>query len=372
MPTEPGSLAPALLQLSEGRVVLSWLQQTDAGDHELRYGTVEREGVHSFEVAGRAEDLFANWADRPGLHALAGGGLAAHWLRRLGEGTYAYGAELLPLEPAGEPGTSSFWLHDDTSPTEHGFVTSVASLEATHFFWLDGRAMLEQEPMTLRAATADVRGAAASELLDARVCECCPTDVAVTSNGPVVVYRDRSLEEIRDISIVRRVAGTWTAPRPVASDGWRIEGCPVNGPGVDAAGDRVAVAWFTAADDRPRVQLALSADAGDSFAEPLTLDAEKPVGRVDLQIVGDLVHVSWLGRRGGRGVILLATVPLDAVEATKPRVLATSSLGRSAGYPRIRIADGHLLLAWVEEVPGAASPESRVRLSRFPLDGVRP
>jgi len=41
--------------------------------------------------------------------------------------------------------------------------------------------------------------------LDTRVCECCQTSVAMTAEGPVVVYGDCSEaeKEIRDISIVR-------------------------------------------------------------------------------------------------------------------------------------------------------------------------
>ena len=68
----------------------------------------------------------------------------------------------------------------------------------------------------------------------------------MTAEGPVVVYRDRSEaeKEIRDISIVRLKGKKWSAPRPVFQDGWRLNGCPVNGPAVAAAGRRVAVAWF--------------------------------------------------------------------------------------------------------------------------------
>jgi hypothetical protein len=40
-------------------------------------------------------------------------------------------------------------------------------------------------------------------LLDGRVCECCATSAASTPDGIAVVYRDRSKEEVRDISIVR-------------------------------------------------------------------------------------------------------------------------------------------------------------------------
>ena len=35
--------------------------------------------------------------------------------------------------------------------------------------------------------------------IDARVCDCCQTDAAMTSEGAVLIYRDRSDDEIRDL-----------------------------------------------------------------------------------------------------------------------------------------------------------------------------
>ena len=62
--------------------------------------------------------------------------------------------------------------------------------------------------MTLRAAFIDKKGNKINEWeLDGRVCDCCQTTAAITNDGPVVVYRDRSDDEVRDMSIVRYVNG---------------------------------------------------------------------------------------------------------------------------------------------------------------------
>ena len=73
-----------------------------------------------------------------------------------------------------------------------------------------------------------------------------------------------------------------TEPATAVSDGWMIAGCPVNGPALDADGERVALAWFTAAGEAPRVQLAFSTDGGATFEEARTIDADAPAGRVDV------------------------------------------------------------------------------------------
>ena len=116
---------------------------------------------------------------------------------------------------------------------------------------------------SLRDHGARWRAGADEAVLDTRVCDCCQTSAAMTAEGPVVVYRDRSEGELRDISIARLRNGEWSEPRTVFRDGWEISGCPVNGP-VDRrrSGRRLAVAWFTAANDMSRVKLAFSDDAG--------------------------------------------------------------------------------------------------------------
>ena len=70
--------------------------------------------------------------------------------------------------------------------------------------------------MSLRAAHFDRGGKQLSEdAVDRRVCECCPTAAAVTTDGPIVVYRNRSADEVRDIYLSRFTGEAWTVPAPV-------------------------------------------------------------------------------------------------------------------------------------------------------------
>ena len=71
----------------------------------------------------------------------------------------------------------------------------------------------------------DARGQLGKEvLIDKRVCSCCPTSMASVDNGVLAVYRDRSAEEIRDISYVQGDGVRWTRSRPCHVDGWEIPG----------------------------------------------------------------------------------------------------------------------------------------------------
>jgi hypothetical protein len=82
----------------------------------------------------------------------------------------------------------------------------------------------------------------------------------------------------------------------VHADNWIINLCPDNGPAVDAIGNRLAVAWWTAADDRPHVSVAFSDDAGDTFGAPIRADMKAADGQVTIAAVdqGRSAVVGWL------------------------------------------------------------------------------
>ena len=146
---------------------------------------------------------------------LAGGTLAAHWLQVSGSSAYAYDVRLAFSTDEGRTWSAPTSPHHDGTPTEHGFASLFQAPGAgLGLVWLDGRNMKEMKPgdhemsgaMGLRAAVFDPNGRQLSEtVLDDRVCECCPTAAAETSQGPIVAYRDRSPTEIRDIYVARLV-----------------------------------------------------------------------------------------------------------------------------------------------------------------------
>lgn len=355
----PGSLAPRLDVPADRAPVLSWLEPAGDG-HVLRFARFVKGGFSEPLTAAAGDDWFVNWADTPSVVALPDGRLAAHWLAKSGPGTYSYDIRLAYSEDRGATWGEPATPHADKTQTEHGFARLFADQGELGAVWLDGRQTAEDGPMTLRYGRLDKRGRLrAARELDERVCDCCMTGAARTDAGLLVVYRDRSADEIRDIYRVLRTDAGWTGPLPVHRDGWEISGCPVNGPAVAADGERAAVAWFTAADSRPKVKLAFSRDGGHSFDEPVVVDETDPVGRVDVVLDGSgRAWVSWLDGDTEPGRIRLQRFGPDGA-ATEPVDLARVDAGRSSGFPVMgRVPDG-LLLAWTD-------PEGGVRAGVFP------
>ncbi|MGH7507022.1 MAG: sialidase family protein, partial [Longimicrobiales bacterium] len=285
----------------------------------------------------------------------------AHWLAREGAGSYAYGVRIALSHDRGTTWSDPVTPHRDGTRTEHGFVTLYPAPDGgVSAVWLDGRNMAGTAAqdghgmgadMTLRATTIGPGGATGPELLvDDRTCECCQTDVAIAADGPVLAYRNRSPDEIRDIAIARFRDGRWSEPHTVHPDRWQILACPVNGPAIAADSDRVAVAWFTAARDTPRVLIAFSSDGGETFGAPVRADDGDPVGRVDLLLLdGGNALLSWL-ERGEPSTVRVRRIAAAGLTGPATTVTTTSA-ARASGFPRMARSRNGIVFAWT--VPGA-------------------
>lgn len=375
-PAAPGSAQPNLAAAGE-RVYLSWLEP-QGEEHALRFSVLEDGSWSAPLTVARGANFFVNWADFPSLVALLDGTLAAHWLVRNGPRSYDYDVHIALSSDGGRSWSPAVVPHRDGTHSEHGFVSLFHAPEGElGAVWLDGRETVTAEAegheghgsggsMRLQYTTVRADGALGPEvLLDDRTCECCQTAAAVTAQGPVVVYRDRSPEEIRDIYVVRRTGGSWSQPKPVHRDGWEINGCPVNGPAIAAAGDRVAVAWFTAAQEWPRVQVAFSEDAGASFGSPLRVDDGDPVGRASVVWLDDgSVLVSWLERSGEDAAVRVRRVQRGG-ESGPPVTVAASSAARASGFPRMLRVGDEVIFAWTDPGPTGGVRISAARLRDF-------
>ena len=378
LPAPAGAAQPDLVVTADGRVLLSWMEPVGDG-HALRFaefatahgdpvGTgkaVAASGWSAPVTIATGSNWFVNWADTPHVAATADGALWAHWLQKSAAATYSYDVALVRSGDGGRTWSRPVLVNDDGKAAEHGFVSLwPASRDSVGVSWLDGRNSaggghaghdMQAGAMTLRAARFDagLRRSGESEI-DAMTCDCCQTDVAVTARGPLLVYRDRTTEEIRDIAVTREQGDAWTPPKLVHADGWKMPACPVNGPSVAARDDAAVVAWYTAPGDVPMLRLARSNDAGDSFSAPVTVDQGPELqGRVDVALDANAAWVLWVREERGGQSLQLARYASDlAGEPERIELAKIQGRGRATGFPQLVLAGDTMYSVWTDVVDG--------------------
>jgi hypothetical protein len=353
-PAGTDSAEPQLAVSGTG-VILSWLERT--GTTTTLKFSERTDGPWGAPITvASGTDWFVSSADPPAVMRLSNGTLVAQWTRQTDPRIEAMDLELSYSTDGGQTWAAPFTPHHDGTMTQHAFASMFEQPGSTlGLIWLDGReSFLETDDpaggsMTMRYAAFD--GAwvqTADAAVDRKVCECCSTSVASTSDGVLAAFRDRATGEIRDIAVSRLESGVWTEPAAVHHDGWKTYACPVNGPALSARDRRGVVAWFAAPADEGHAFVAFSNDAGRTWGSPIRLDDAMSVGRVDVELLEDGAAVAtWIEFADGRSQLRARLV--DPSGRRSPAVsVAGIGEGSAAGLPRLTRLGRELIFAWTE------------------------
>lgn len=352
-PTKGNSNLPHLIKGDDQKLYLSWVEKGDSSITFFKYSTLENGEWTEPELIASGNDWFVNWADYPMIAVDSLGNMSAHYLARSSSGTYSYDVNVILKSTEKNTWSDPIIPHTDGTPTEHGFVTMLPQKDGTFLLaWLDGRNTGEGDhghgggAMTLRSALLDLEGNISEEAeLDMRVCDCCQTGGQMINNNPVIVYRDRSEDEVRDMSFVMKTDSGWSEPIPVANDNWNVAGCPVNGPRIASYEYTAAVAWYTNALGRPTIKVAFFDE--DRFQEPVSIDDTNPMGRVDVVMIDEnSAVVSWLD--GGEKPAIKYRMVNRNGSMSSENIVSETSEARGSGFPQMEWIDNSLYFAWTE------------------------
>ena len=354
-PASDNSFYPRLFTDNTGTVFMSWMEQGENSVTKLKYATFKDDTWSEPVEIASDSTWFVNWADYPAIIARNGKPMAAHWLDKVDGGTYAYHIKMKAYH---ESWSEPFTPHTDNTPTEHGFVSMIPATDSSYMaLWLDGRNTLDREvddyanmdkAMTLRAAHISNTGDILEDYrLDETVCDCCQTAIVKTVIGYAAAYRNRTSDEIRDIYTTTLINDKWSEPTAIYNDNWQIAACPVNGPAIDAHGNTVAVAWFTGANDEALVKMALSQDHGQTYGDPILLDDQVPLGRVDLNMNDESLWVSWLKPNDEDAELVIRKYDLKG-EMIEEYSVPGLSKDRSSGFPQITEFGDGLVISFTD------------------------
>ena len=349
---ENSNAQPSLVS-GEGSLSLSWISSNEGEKSTLNFSQFKEGKWINNQTMATGSNWFVNWADFP-AHAINENLILSSYLKKSDSGTYTYDVILSLQKLSGEKVKEDFLLHTDGVKAEHGFVSIIPNHNQGFFItWLDGRNTVDKDldgyhkPMTIRFAEITNKGDIIDESeLDSATCDCCQTSIAITNKGPVVVYRDRSDKEVRDIYITRKINGIWGVPTPIHNDGWEINGCPVNGPKVASNSNNLAISWFTVSNEKPTVNLSFSKSNGASFGTLIKINDDDAIGRVDVAFLNPQeVLVSYIEGDDVGTYLRIKKVSIDG-KVSAPITISKIDGGRNSGVPQLEILDNEAFIVW--------------------------
>ncbi|HTZ20125.1 MAG TPA: exo-alpha-sialidase [Opitutaceae bacterium] len=345
-PAAAGSLGTALAQGPDGMVFLAWMEPAAARGWALKFATLDayRKSWSEPRLIAQGSDLRADAANTPALAVQTTGRMLAVWpvaSRIPAQGATHTDTGHLVWSQSNDGGTT--WSAPQPLSRESeitGFVTAVPLADGRFLAaWLDGRAKSSDQRQLFSRI---VGRESPDQLVDPTVCAGSPLALVPFPDGSAsLAYRGRIEGGIRDHLIARFNDDQWEVPPSVGREGWKATGSPANAPRLAADGPRMGEAWFTAADDEPRVLVSTSPDAGSLWTMAQRADLGHPAGRVDTLLLHDgSQYVLWLEDRGEddsqpAGIYLRRYNGFGG--AMIPARLAPDSPAQVSGVPRLAL-----------------------------------
>jgi len=365
--TPSGGQPSVALEPDRGFIV-TW-QSTKQDVTSLNWMALNFDGQQTGRgVIAQGANWFVNWADTPALAVLDNGDWVAFWLERNDPAMLeGYDIRVVRSMDRGATWSAPISPHRDGTKTQHGFVSMIAAgNERVLMSWLDGRRAAsaspnasdhsahdhESAPMTLRSAVLNRANQLSEELeIDEQTCSCCQTDMARWAGQTLIVYRDRTDDEIRDISVARRSSMRWGPPQRIHDDGWKIEGCPVNGPAIAVGSRNGLVFWPTLVNDQMTLRYVV-AESPEALANGPRMNELKlpavPSGRVDTVAWHDGFLLTWISRARDRPAVEVAVLDANGQIELGPPIAEPALRGRSTGFPRAASDGKRGLVVWPE------------------------
>ncbi len=361
LPSAAGAMSPRL-DSDGSRLLLSWLEPykdakatLNGTASQFKWSRLENNTWSEPVTVISTTRMFTNSADIPSVVASHDGSYYAHWLEKSSTKRYGYDVQLASAQGNHHSFKSlgKIWNRSNSVRNGYdGFVSMIPGQKGIRAFWIDGRLYNEKAGEPMRLMTAEISDSVNKEtVLDDDICSCCDTTAVNTSAGPVVFYRGRTKEEIRDILTVRLTDKGWSSPTPIADDNWHIAGCAVNGPKADAIGNHIAVSWFTGAKGKGDIRVVFSEDAGKTFSVARDIDAVShngALGKVDIVLLDEgQALVSWIGRAVDKDTEVIYVRRINSKGILGPYVkIAELKNSRRAGVPQMERVGNTVYLVW--------------------------
>ncbi|WP_421828974.1 sialidase family protein [Larkinella sp.] len=364
---------PRLTTDHRNHPVLSWTEKE--GEKVAFYYAVSEDGGRTFgeKIRIKSPTVFSTHAE--GMPKVAfkkdGTVLATFEVSRpTAEAPRAGDVLYVTSADGGQTWTEPKAVHRDITPGKGHSFSNLNRLPNGEIgiAWLDEKTA-NKEGRTVKFAQTMPGGGFSNEVLvDDNACQCCRTNVFVDAKNHVhIAYRDLLDNGARDISHAVSTDGgrTFTSPKVVYDDQWKVNACPHTGPDVAQVGNDLFVTWFSGGEKTPGIKLARLGAA--QLVAGITSERMKhpQIASLNGQLVwvwdesmevknaaGESRFISRIGMRkvsGGTVSSVTYLTPTD-VNAAFPVVLATKK-GLLVAYEQKKDQQNSVIVSrWIESM----------------------
>ncbi|MFD2909490.1 hypothetical protein ACFSX9_12190 [Flavobacterium ardleyense] len=242
---------------------------------------------------------------------------------------------------------------DETSIDQRYFDIEKLSDGEIGIIWLDSRTSSKLQGSTLFfAATKGTLGFLNEKPIAETTCQCCRTDLFINENGFInVAFRDIINDEIRDMSICisKNNGKTFSKPKRISEDNWKINGCPHTGPTIAENINGLHFAWFTMGNGSG-VYYCNSIDGANTFSKRESVSIKSSAKHPQITTgKNQHVYIVWDEINDVDGIDTFQVGLQERDEYGELIVTKfISDAKQNAVYPVIKnIQNDNLLIAWV-------------------------
>ncbi|MGM9507922.1 sialidase family protein [Larkinella sp. GY13] len=364
---------PRLTTDHRNHPVLSWTEKE--GEKVAFYYAVSEDGGRTFgeKIRIKSPTVFSTHAE--GMPKVAfkkdGTVLATFEVSRpTAEAPRAGDVLYVTSTDGGQTWTEPKAVHRDTTPGKGHSFSNLNRLPNGEIgiAWLDEKTANKEGRTVKFAQTVPGGGFGKEVLVDDNACQCCRTNVFVdTKNQIHIAYRDLLDNGARDISHAVSTDGgrTFTSPKVVYDDQWKVNACPHTGPDVAQVGNELFVTWFSGGEKTPGIKLA-RLGATQLVSGIVSVRTKHPqIASLNGQLIwvwdesmevknaaGESRFISRIGMRkvsGGTASPITYLTPTD-VNAAFPVVLATKK-GLLVAYEQKKDQQNSVIVSrWIESM----------------------
>jgi hypothetical protein len=309
---------PVLTQTPTGTVLLTWTEKDASGMGAFCVAQSADNGLTFSErrVIVTGKGIGGSRLMRPKVLTRKDGSLVAVFSNRGdANGKRTTDIQLSTSTDKGLTWTTPKSVDSDPTPCVRGFFDAVLlpNNEIAIAYLKDVAGSTKHEERNLRLVLTQNGSFLPERIIDPVVCDCCNISLLVDANGALNVYYRDNNDDIRDMAQMTSTDNglTFSRPKIVFEDNWKIAGCPHNGPFSTTYGKGTLVSWFSGSDTDKGVRFVTQ----DGKRLALANDASARNGNVAAQ--GNKAVFMWDQTKGELPLIAYRTLTGEQLSDTK-------------------------------------------------------